>query len=560
MHRISSKKAICYRQLLTLLLCAGLVLFIVGCSDNSGSIGGNVEDGGETWSDGTRAEVPDSTITGIVSGAVILAANDRGEIIDSYDTTGTTPDVDSDSDGENDAYSFELTGIPADTAIRIYLISEGQIFPMYFASTVTGTTPDTNVFFISAGITIDLGWVDISGHDYTGKAIPRNNPIAVAGVTAGPENPDIPDEIIIPETTGLSIETLINDGFGYLINGGFHMAATYLKQAIEETTAGTEQGDRARFFYALARVASAATMTFSDADAADMSRVGDFIDGIGVGKSDTIRSNLEAIYEAINALAALAETSPNGSDLQALLNNTLIPEVKNAIDDLGLVSENFAYATILPHGNDEVEFDYADVLAVKAGMHALLAVLQIQDSYDVDMDIDEAANNENTTIESILAGNADLLTLKTGHQLAAARTNLSNAIDSISAAVSAIVSETDPQGNDFINLADVSAEEIADFRETLAIARDAVDSPPTTVDDKQTADTGDDVILNSVYFFDGLNLRAMLPPFSGDEVSGLFPNSTIGGVIVQGLDINADNYNEYGDPSPDGVPDILQDI
>jgi hypothetical protein len=73
------------------------------------------------------------------------------------------------------------------------------------------------------------------------------------------------------------------------------------------------------------------------------------------------------------------------------------------------------------------------------------------------------------------------------------------------------------------------------------------------VDDNDTpADTSDDVVVDVTGFFQGIDLRALLPPFAGDDVSGLFPDATLAGTIIQGLSLNEDL-----DPE-DGIPDVLQ--
>jgi hypothetical protein len=66
----------------------------------------------------------------------------------------------------------------------------------------------------------------------------------------------------------------------------------------------------------------------------------------------------------------------------------------------------------------------------------------------------------------------------------------------------------------------------------------------------KTLGTADDLIINMTPFVSGLNLRTLLPPITGNQASGLFPDPTMGGVVVQ-PDLNADINH-------DGIPDILK--
>jgi hypothetical protein len=112
-----------------------------------------------------------------VSGTIIVAVNDNGDIVASDDTTGKTQDG-------NGNYPFTLTGIPTGVNIRVYLITSTGVYPMYFDSD-NNTTPDTNVFSLTSAATISLGFVAISNQ----QAIPT---ITTQGVSAGAENTNSP--------------------------------------------------------------------------------------------------------------------------------------------------------------------------------------------------------------------------------------------------------------------------------------------------------------------------------------------------------------------------------
>lgn len=156
-----------------------LTVAFVGCG--GGSSGGN----------------PTAIISGTVAGTEIIAVDDNGTIVASDDTDNKIADVD-----EN--YAFTLTGIPVDTNIRVYLITDSGVYPLYVGAS------STNVFSLSAAVTIDLGFVDTTA--VPGQATPENDPTALAEVTAQAEN-TATLILVTDETTGapLSGATVIVD-------------------------------------------------------------------------------------------------------------------------------------------------------------------------------------------------------------------------------------------------------------------------------------------------------------------------------------------------------------
>ena len=137
------------------------------------------------------------TISGSVSGTVIIAVNDAGNVVASDDTTGKLANADGN-------YPFTLNDIPIGTNIRVYLITGSGVYPIYFAS------PSTNVFSLSTVATIDLGFVDTAGG--SGQAIPANDPTVVAGVSPQSENTAIPANASLIGTWGFSRLTHRNSG------------------------------------------------------------------------------------------------------------------------------------------------------------------------------------------------------------------------------------------------------------------------------------------------------------------------------------------------------------
>jgi hypothetical protein len=129
--------------------------------------------GGGSSSDESPSNNTSSTISGSVSGTVIIAIDDEGNIVATDNTAGKTPDV-------SGNYPFTLTDIPIGTNIRVYLLTGSGEFPLYFSS------PATNVFTLSSATTIDLGFVDTTVTQ--GQAIPTNDPTALSSVNAGTTN------------------------------------------------------------------------------------------------------------------------------------------------------------------------------------------------------------------------------------------------------------------------------------------------------------------------------------------------------------------------------------
>ncbi|MEK6678526.1 MAG: hypothetical protein AABY39_03820 [Nitrospirota bacterium] len=147
--------------------------------------GGGSGDGGSSNNNPNPTPAPATgTISGSVSGTIIVAVNDNGDIVASDDTTGKTAD-------SNGNFPFTLTGIPTGVNIRVYLITSTGVYPMYFDSNNDGTA-DTNVFSLSSAAAIDLGYVAITNQ----QAIPTTNPITTQGVSAGAENTNTPNYLV----------------------------------------------------------------------------------------------------------------------------------------------------------------------------------------------------------------------------------------------------------------------------------------------------------------------------------------------------------------------------
>lgn len=481
-----------------------IMLALAGCGGGGG--GGN---------GGGGSVAPTGTVTGSVSGTTVIAINTADEIIASDDSTGKTADI-------NGNYPFSLTGLPLDEDIRIYLISGGSIYPMFFDSDANGSY-DTNVFSLTAKTTIDLGFVDVSFPNEDGKAIPEKDPAANVDVVSGTAVLVIPPGVNEPPTNGLNLTDLIDKGINALGDGWVLGARTYFGAAVD--LAGTDtspDADSARFLFALTRFLALGFDTLSDGDTADMNRLGDILDRLGVADNE-VRANLGLI----NLPDALPADSPTGNEYRDFLYEIAATELSGAVANLDDIAMDFNLTWTDPMDSTQVESDYGDVLVLRGVFKILLASIATQRAYDLDTDIDDIANS-NTTIEDFLSGNTTFLGQPDINKLAEAKSYLTGgAIADFKDAIDFIKMEETDQGDDLV---------------TLDLLGD-----PTGVSAKEKLDQVEDSLLNgdapvgSVtldlqhFFDDGVNFRSpstLLPPFTGNSVSGDFPDPSFDGVIV----------------------------
>ena len=532
-----------------------------GTGDDTGTTGdddtGTGDDAGgddDTGTGGGTDTDKTGAISGSVSGTVILAVNESGDIIASYDTTGNLPGIDG-------RYSFTLNGIPVGQSIRLYLIRFG-VYPLYF-DTNGDSVSDTNVFSLTSSVTINLGFMDTNIE--RGKAIAENNPTDTPGVNAGLENTDIPIVINKPITTGLSFNELLANGFSALNNGWMLRARDFFKAAVDsaekpKSNVTTNDADTARVFYALTRIAAIGFDYYSDGNPYDMNSLGDILDRLGCEDSDLARANAEAI----SCDGFIPDNSPTAGELQAFLYNVVRPELKGAIINLDAVSTQFNKQLTEPAAFFEgtVDLDYGDVLIVRAAMKSTLASLLIAHAYDLDFDTGRYLvlfAGDSLTTERFLDENPGFLLLNMDKSpldlLSDASGHIAESLDDLDAGINSIQNEVDDQSDDLITLEGMTTGEIAGARNIIAVAKTCLSGPCILSDNGTPLDSSDDAIIDLTYFFGPRgtqDLRDILPPFSGNGVSGLFPDTYFGGVLVQGAFINEDI-----DPA-DGIPDILQ--
>ena len=144
------------RSFLTVIFILSVLMLINSC-DGGGS--------------GSTANNPGSTgtISGSVSGTTILALDDEGMIISSDNTKRRIPDLDLDDDGIEESYSFRLEDVPVGMRIRIYLVTNEGVYPMFYedsgynANIVSSSsaTNNANAFSLTSATNINIGFVDV---------------------------------------------------------------------------------------------------------------------------------------------------------------------------------------------------------------------------------------------------------------------------------------------------------------------------------------------------------------------------------------------------------------
>ena len=150
------------KRLMVLMLGLFLVFVLFACGSSSDSVATET-----------------TTITGSVSGTTVIAVDDNGDIIALDNTAGRTCDLDSNNDGTNDAFSFNLTKVPINTTVRVYLVTGDGVFPMYFDD--NGST--ANVISLSSDTNLDLGYVEVNTDSEVAR--PYNNPLDNSNVYSG---------------------------------------------------------------------------------------------------------------------------------------------------------------------------------------------------------------------------------------------------------------------------------------------------------------------------------------------------------------------------------------
>lgn len=500
---------------------AVLVALVLGLMTLASCDGGSSGGGGS----GTAAS---GTVSGTVAGTTVVAVNSLGQVVASDSSAGKAPNA-------QGQFPFTLTGIPVGQPVRLFLITGGGIFPMFFGN--------SNFFTLSAPLTIGLGFVGVAGGPNGPIATPQIPPTAHAGVTGSVSDPDgIPPGLITPETGGLTFSQLLANGLAAIDDGAFVRARTFFMAAnarLREAPT-TRDAQTAQFFSALTRIAAILADPFSDGNAGDLNRLGDLLDKFGCATSARRRASIEAfVHPTQQACPDPLTMAPNGDDFKTFSDAVLDRELMEALDTLSQLPPDID----LPIERLDTEIDYGDVLFLRGSVRAQLALDEFADAYHVGLNVTQALLPPHNALEAIFAENPALLTTLPGAaaKLAAARSLLLAGLTDLHAAIVAMQGETDPQENDFINLIGSSPAEIQKALAYLAAAQASL-----TNGQAQAFPDGAVVNLGPLFTGSGLNLRATLPPFQGNR-PGHVPDQTLNGVVPDGLHLN-ENLDQDNQP------------
>jgi hypothetical protein len=361
--------------------------------------------------------------------------------------------------------------------------------------------------------------------------------------------------------------------------------------AASDPAATANDLDRAAFFGALARIAILASPR-SDGVADGLQDLGDLLDGFGVrtgpGERDVFDASLVqtctmswvgvmgqyGYWSEDCSLLPIGPNSPRSGEVQVFLVNRVAARLRDAIAILGGVSPSFQ--AFLQVSGRSVELDHTDALFMRAFAQAALAVIEAQDAYDLDADIDDVRAKLEAVAPygygDFLAEYPSFLRLVRAAALPQSRADALVAVRTGRAALEALRRETDAQGDDLIRIADEHctydyvnhaitcattynpAGIVDDYTQFLATV-EAVLAASATYTLPQGPTAADDLVLDPSRFFGGLDLRALLPATytagaSGDR-PGAFPDVTFGGLLVSGP------WNVNQDLDGDGCPDFL---
>ena len=315
---------------------------------------------------------------------------------------------------------------------------------------------------------------------------------------------------------------------------------------------GTEvsnEADTARFFHVLTFFFD----TVSDGDPNNgLNTASDILDAFNC-------THAGSVHDDPSCPDTMPGNSPTGLELQNFLFNVGRPALEDIITTIQSVSQSFNYVWTEPWDGTSVESDFGDILVFSALAKGGLALLLMQDAYDLDADIDFEANNEESrTKQDFLNDNPNFGTLTNTGNLNTARNYLDDGANDLDAAIAWMDAESDNQDNDFINLGDADAQEIQEDRDDLTTAKQCLFGQCTVDDNETVGDTSDDTILDfSNFFSPGINLRALLPTIAGDDPTGFLPDPYMDGVFVQldGWDPSELNNDRDGN----GTADIFEE-
>ncbi|MBF0438029.1 MAG: hypothetical protein HQL93_02800, partial [Magnetococcales bacterium] len=468
-------------------------------------------------------------------GAIVIAVDATDKVLQFTETTG----------GTTSARTFSLSGLPVDQDIRLYFFIDGQLRPMIFDN---GTK---DAFQLKTGAAFNFGFVSLRTTDEFLNPTNRPNTGLVVESTAA-RHTDISmrevQDTLVGSLTAPDVTALIGYGKAAFRHGWIVAAYKFFSKA-DSLVTDAEVKNKTHIFHALSRVAAMGMNTTKSVSSTTTtySTMGDLLAGFGCTKR-------HLGFDGMICPDLLPIASPTGTDIGNWLNASMIPEVTAALELLNAIP-----ATMLPILEQEdqwslgassgvkTEIDYSDVLVFKGALEFILGQLYINHAYDWTIDIDAALDLSTQDALKNYA-NAGTLSAVSSTNLASGKSHLTSAADYLLAAVASIQTETDVQDDDLISL---NSTEVTDLKDLLTKFKSSLSGSTVYTSGTKT------LTLNLSKFFDGISLRAVVPPITGNKASGVFPDVTMGGIFPDKV-YNFRQESVNLDVNNNGIPDILE--
>jgi len=484
----------------------------------------------------------DATISGIVfDETIVVLVNADGYILDLTSSFNRAPDTNV-GGGTNNAFSFAFEDVPSGEALRLYIIERRRIQGVFGD---TGST-FSNVFSLDEGADVAVGVLTGDFFD-VGEGAAQFDLLQQAGVTPLPIERTYPLGLDRPPVTGMDPAALVVAGSDALSIGWTGGAKSYLEQAVRLTDPGeSNDADTARFLLAFASLGYAGTDWISDGNSADLSRLGDILDVLGL--PDDRSRNYGYGFDLPESLDQSLITAETLSDF---LEDRFRREVGAARRLMKQVSPNFEAQWIRPDDGEVYEADFGDAAFFTGLFDILLFHSELADAYVGVSDInqlteDQGDNNpdNNPSVETVLTAETELASLEDTAALARSKERLLLGIRQLLMALDSINAETDAQDDDLlrVNALELEGDDYDRSVSFLKRLRDSIRSGETLIEQAGGPDgIGEpdyDLVLNLQQFFDvGVDLRGddLLPKFMDNNVDDTQPclaDPTFNGVII----------------------------
>jgi len=344
-----------------------------------------------------------------------------------------------------------------------------------------------------------------------------------------------------------------------LVAKGFAALDTRTSQGVLEAKAYFKLADvkdsdnPTKFLRAVSGVAALGFDLETDGNAGELEDVGDVVEALGGTTVTGAWADLDILLPD-----QLAQTTPSVREFLDFYDKVVVSEMETALSLLNDVTTSFNYTWTEPVSGDEVESDYGDVLFGKAVVKANLGLYYTLKAYNLNLEYTEVVSlaSEQTTIDAFLSANKSLLTLASQKSIDSAKTNIIEAADDLLDAIEWMEMETDNQEDDLICLCDVTTEEIIEAKAVINQVKNSIQNGQIIrlEDEDEGVDISSEIVLQP--FFGGLNLRSLLPDFSGNEPVGFLPDPTFGGILVSIEGMAPVELNDDADGS--GIADIFE--